>query len=88
MTGACEAGKGAASGVQQPLHGEPGGQLQGQRLPVHAVGVHHGGRALHIHAGQSPPLHQSQICITVNPKDCCVATRCPDGESRVDPVCV
>ena len=50
--GTCEAGEGDSGGVQQLLHGEPGGKLQGQRIPVHAAGVHHGRRALHLSAGQ------------------------------------
>ena len=54
-TGACAARKGDSGGVQQLLHGEPGGQLQGQRLPVHAAGVRHGRRALHLSAGDAHP---------------------------------
>ena len=54
-TGACAARKGDSGGVQQLLHGQPGGQLQGRRLPVHAAGVRHGRRALHLSAGVDLP---------------------------------
>lgn len=55
VAGACEAGERAAGRVQQSLYGQPAGQLQGQRLPIHVAGVHHGRRALHIYAGCSSP---------------------------------
>ena len=58
--GACEAGEGDPGGVQQLLHGESGGQLQGQRLPLHAAGVRHGRGALHISTG-APAYHKANI---------------------------
>lgn len=65
-TGACAAREGDSGGVQQLLHGEPGGQLQGQRLPVHAAGVRHGRRALHLPAGPhfSPPHTLYRLMLT------------------------
>ncbi len=50
-SGTCEAREGDSGRVQQLLHGESGGKLQGQCIPVHAAGVHHGRRALHLSAG-------------------------------------
>ena len=46
--------------MQLLLHGEPGRQLQGQRLPLHAAGVRHGRGALHIPAG-APAFHRTQV---------------------------